>query len=60
MVGERGVHKLLERYGREVFEAHKEFLFDSTEQMMRNEYRSIPEGVYTGESFAYYDGKTLG
>ena len=60
VVGERGVHKLLERYGREVFEAHKEFLFDSTEQMMRNEIRSIPEGVYTGESFAYYDGKIPG
>ena len=35
VVGERGIHKLLERYGREVFEAHKEYLFDSTEQMMR-------------------------
>ena len=60
VVGERGVHKILERYGREVFECHKEFLFDSTEQMMRNEIRSIPEGVYTGESFAYYDGKIPG
>ena len=60
MVGERGIHKILERYGREVFEAHKEFLFDSTEQMMRTEIRSIPEGVYTGESYAYYDGKIPG
>ena len=51
---------ILERYGREVFEAHKEFLFDSTEQMMRTEIRSIPEGVYTGESYAYYDGKIPG
>ena len=48
VVGERGIHKILERYGREVFEAHKESLFDSTEQMMRNEIRTIPEGVYTG------------
>ena len=31
VVGERGIHKILERYGREVFEAHKEYLFDSTE-----------------------------
>ena len=60
VVGERGIHKILERYGREVFECHKEFLFDSTEQMMRTEIRSIPEGVYTGESYAYYDGKTDG
>jgi len=57
VVGERGIHKILERYGRPVFEAHKEFLFDSTEQMMRNELRSIPDGTYVGESYAYYDGK---
>jgi N-methylhydantoinase B len=56
VVGERGIHKLLERYGLEAFEAHKEFLFDSTEKMMRSEIRQIPNGVYTGESHAYYDG----
>ncbi len=60
VVGERGIHKLLERYGREVFEAHKEYLFDATEQMMRSEIRSIPAGTYTGDSTAYYDGKTPG
>ena len=60
VVGERGIHKILERYGRPVFEAHKEFLFDSTEQMMRSELRSIPDGTYTGESWAYFDGVTPG
>jgi len=60
VVGERGIHKILERYGRPVFEAHKEFLFDSTEQMMRSELRSIPDGTYVGESYAYYDGVTPG
>jgi N-methylhydantoinase B len=60
VVGERGVHKILERYGREVFEAHKEYLFDSTEQMMRHELQSIPDGTYEGESWAYYDGKNPG
>ena len=60
VVGERGIHKILERYGRPVFEAHKEFLFDSTEQMMRSELRSIPDGTYVGESYAYYDGKIPG
>ncbi len=60
MVGERGIHKILERYGRPVFEAHKEFLFDSTEQMMRSELRSIPDGTYVGRSYAYYDGKIPG
>ena len=27
---------------------------------MRTEIRSIPEGIYTGESYAYYDGKNPG
>jgi N-methylhydantoinase B len=60
VVGERGIHKLLERYGLQAFEAHKEFLFDSTEKMMRSEIRQIPNGVYTGESHAYYDGHNPG
>ena len=60
VVGERGIHRILERYGRAVFEAHKEYLFDSTEQMMRNEIRSIPQGTYIGDSYAYYDGKNPG
>ncbi|HSH70014.1 MAG TPA: hydantoinase B/oxoprolinase family protein [Deferrisomatales bacterium] len=60
VVGERGVLKILERYGRDVFEAHKEHLFDATERMMRQEIRSIPDGVYTGEAKAYYDGKNPG
>ena len=60
VVGERGVLKILERYGRDVFEAHKEHLFDATERMMRQEIRSIPDGVYTGEANAYYDGKNPG
>ncbi len=56
VVGERGIKMLLERYGRESFEAHKEYLFDSTEKMMRAEIRSIPNGTYQGESNAYFDG----
>ncbi|MCZ7663828.1 MAG: hydantoinase B/oxoprolinase family protein [Thermoleophilia bacterium] len=60
VVGERGIHRLLERYGRDVFEAHKNYLFDATEQMMRQEIRSIPDGTYEGESFAYYDGRNEG
>ncbi|MCJ7796221.1 MAG: hydantoinase B/oxoprolinase family protein, partial [Thermoleophilia bacterium] len=60
VVGERGIHRLLARYGREVFEAHKEYLFDSTEEMMRAEIAAIPEGTYVGESYAYYDGKNPG
>lgn len=60
VVGERGLLRVLERYGLESFEAHKNYLFDSTEKMMRAEIRTIPSGVYYGESTCYFDGKTLG
>ncbi len=60
VVGERGILKLIERYGIDVFEAHKEYLFDSTEKIMRGEIRNIPNGVYTGESTVYFDGRTPG
>jgi N-methylhydantoinase B len=48
---------LIEKYGIESFEAHKQELFNSTEQMMKQEIRGIPKGVYEGESRVYYDGK---
>jgi N-methylhydantoinase B len=60
VVGERGILKLVEKYGLDVFESHKEYLFDSTEKMMRAEIRTIPNGVYRGESTVYYDGRTPG
>jgi N-methylhydantoinase B len=60
VVGERGILKLVEKYGREKFEDHKNYLFDSTEKMMKAEIRTIPNGVYKGESTVYYDGKTPG
>ncbi len=60
VVGERGILKLIEKYGLDVFESHKEYLFDSTERMMQAEIRTIPNGVYQGESTVYYDGKTPG
>jgi len=60
VVGERGLLKIIERYGLEAFEAHKEYLFDSTEKMMRAEVRTIPNGVYHGESVCYYDGRNPG
>jgi len=60
VVGERGIINIIERYSFEVFEAHKKHLFDATQRMMEQEIRSIPDGVYTGESRAYYDGKTPG
>ncbi|MHC4661019.1 MAG: hydantoinase B/oxoprolinase family protein [Planctomycetota bacterium] len=59
-VGERGIQALIERYGLDVFNAHKEYLFDATEKMMRAEIRQIPNGEYKGEATGYYDGKNPG
>ncbi len=60
VVGERGILKLVEKYGLDVFKSHKEYLFNSTEKMMRAEIKTIPNGEYRGESTVYYDGKTPG
>jgi len=60
VVGERGILKLADKYGLKVFEAHKEYLFDSTEKMMRAEIKTIPNGVYRGEATVYFDGRTPG
>jgi len=60
IVGERGILKLIEKYGLNVFESHKEYLFDSTERMMRSEIKTIPNGVYKGEATVYFDGRTPG
>lgn len=60
VVGERGILKLVKKYGQAVFEDHKNYLFDSTEKMMKAEIKTIPNGVYKGESTVYYDGKTPG
>jgi N-methylhydantoinase B len=60
VVGERGILKLAEKYGLEVFESHKQYLFDSTEKMMRAEIRTIPKGVYRGEARVYFDGHNPG
>jgi N-methylhydantoinase B len=56
VVGERGIQTLLEKYGREVFESHVQYLFNATEKMMRHEIQTIPDGTYEGESYVYYDG----
>ncbi len=58
VVGERGILNLVEKYGLEIFESHKEYLFDSTEKMMCAEIKTIPNGIYKGESTVYYDGRT--
>jgi N-methylhydantoinase B len=59
-VGERRLLELVEKYGLDVFEAHKKALFEAAEKMMRSEIRSIPDGIYRGESTVYFDGKHPG
>jgi N-methylhydantoinase B len=59
-LGERRLQAFVEKYGFEVFASHKQALFDATEKMMRAEIRNIPNGVYTGSSNVYYDGKHKG
>ncbi len=59
-VGERRLQALVEKIGLERFELHKEYLFASTEKMMRAEIRQIPNGVYRGEGKVYFDGKHPG
>jgi N-methylhydantoinase B len=56
VVGERGVKALLERYGLETFMSHVDYIFETTERMVRKEIAAIPDGVYHGESWVFYDG----
>jgi N-methylhydantoinase B len=60
LVGERGLCELVESYGLQRILDHIDFLYDSTERMVRKEIQSIPDGVYRGESWAFYDGVTPG
>ena len=59
-VGERRLLSLIEKYGLEVFLAHKEALFAATRKMMEAEIRSIPNGEYRGDAKVYFDGKHPG
>ena len=59
-LGERRLQALIEKYGIECFKAHKQELFNSTEQMMKKEIQNIPNGTYEGDSMVFYDGKHLG
>ncbi len=58
--GERKKNNVLEKYGRDSFEAHKTALFDATRKMMEAEIATIPEGAYKGEGYVYFDGHHLG
>ncbi len=59
-VGERLLISLIDKYGLEVFEAHKQHLFEASRKMMQSEIRSIPNGTYEGEGLVFFDGKHPG
>ncbi len=59
-LAERRMVNLIEKYGLGIYETHKEYLYNSTEAMMKAEIKTIPNGVYEGESTVYYDGKNVG
>jgi len=59
-VGERRMIALLKKYGRQCFEDHKQALFDATRKMMEAEIEAVPDGVYKGEGYVYYDGRNKG
>jgi N-methylhydantoinase B len=56
LVGEHGMLELIDRYGADTVLAHVDYLYDSTERMVRKEIAAIPDGRYHGESYAFYDG----
>ena len=60
IVGERRMLDVLEKYGLDCFEEHKEALLEATRKMMQTEISEIPNGEYRGESTVYYDGKNTG
>ncbi len=59
VVGERRLLELLEKYGYDCFETHKQALFAATRKMMEAEIAAIPNGEYRGEATVYYDGANL-
>lgn len=55
-VGRRQVIEVLDRYGRESFDAHMQYMIDASEKQVRAELVNWPNGVYTGESEMVSDG----
>jgi len=55
-VGERRLLGVIEKYGLESYEAHKQYLFDASRKMMEAEIAKIPNGTYHGEGKVYFDG----
>ena len=60
LVGERGFKELVEHHGVQAILDHIDYLYDSTERMVRKEIEAIPDGIYRGKSIAFYDGVNPG
>ncbi|MCP5367834.1 MAG: hydantoinase B/oxoprolinase family protein [Hyphomicrobiales bacterium] len=59
-IGARRITELLDKYGLETFQVHKEALFEATRRMMEAEIATIPNGTYSGEGMVYFDGHHQG
>jgi len=55
-VGERGMQELFRRFDGPRFDACIDYLFAASERIVRREITAIADGVYRGESWAFYDG----
>lgn len=55
-VGERGMQELFRRFDAARFDACIDYLFAASERIVRREISAIADGIYHGESWAFYDG----
>jgi N-methylhydantoinase B len=58
--GARRLTTILRRYGNDAFETCVEWIFSTTERLAREAVSTIPDGVYTAESFMDDDGVAVG
>ncbi|OJX03281.1 MAG: hydantoin utilization protein B [Burkholderiales bacterium 70-64] len=59
-IGERAMHELFRRFDAQEFDACIQYLFEASERMVRREIAAIPDGVYRGLSWVFYDGVNEG
>lgn len=57
-IGERSLHDLIGKYGKETLYSAIEQMFDAAEAQMRAAIREVPNGVYKAERFIDHDGIT--
>ena len=55
-IGERGLIKVIDKYGLASFKAHVDYLIDATEKQTREIIKTWKNGVYHGESYMVGDG----